>query len=466
MHAEPETWAALLDHLVDATIAYLRAQVAAGAEAVQVFDSWVGGLSPLDYERRLWPRMRRLFEGIARARRARRSTSASARPGSSRLQASAGGDVIGLDWRIALSEGRRLVGRPRRPGEPRPDAAARARGRASRRRRAGSSTQNDRPPGPRLQPRPRRAARDGPRPPRAASSTSSTTTERPDDPRRRPADGLRQPRPPRPGRGVLHRHPPRHPARRPTCSRSSGPLPGDRRRVAAVADRGGAAGGARGRAGRARDADARVRRRCATSRRGSATSSGGMAADGVERFVAIALAPQRSSNAAGYRRAVDAGAGRARRRRPEVVFVESWHDQPRFIEALATTTREALARFADPAARPRHVHRPQPAGPRRRRGRPVPGRAGRAPRALVAERLGLERLRRSRSRAPAAPASRGSGPDILDEIRRLAAEGVTELVDPAGRLRRRPPRGPLRHRHRGAGRRPRRPGSTSSAPAR
>jgi uroporphyrinogen decarboxylase len=109
MHAEPETWAALLDRLVDATVAYLSAQVAAGAQAVQVFDSWVGGLSPLDYERRLWPWMRRLFEGIAPLGVPMTHFGVGT-GGILGLQASAGGDVIGLDWRIALSEGRRLVG--------------------------------------------------------------------------------------------------------------------------------------------------------------------------------------------------------------------------------------------------------------------------------------------------------------------------------------------------------------------
>jgi uroporphyrinogen decarboxylase len=109
MHAEPATWAALLDRLVDATIAYLGAQVAAGAEAIQVFDSWVGGLSPLDYERRLWPWMRRLFEGIAPLDVPMTHFGVGT-GGILGLQTSAGGDVIGLDWRISLSEGRRLVG--------------------------------------------------------------------------------------------------------------------------------------------------------------------------------------------------------------------------------------------------------------------------------------------------------------------------------------------------------------------
>lgn len=109
MHAEPETWAALLDHLVETTIRYLSAQVAAGAEAVQVFDSWVGGLSPLDYERRVWPWMCRLFAGIAGLGVPTIHFGVGT-AGILRQQASAGGDVIGLDWRIALAEGRALAG--------------------------------------------------------------------------------------------------------------------------------------------------------------------------------------------------------------------------------------------------------------------------------------------------------------------------------------------------------------------
>jgi uroporphyrinogen decarboxylase len=109
MHEDPETWAALLDALVDTSIAYLAAQVAAGAEALQVFDSWVGGLSPLDYERRLLPWMRRLFDGIA-GLGVPITHFGVGTAGILGLQARAGGDVIGLDWRISLADGRRLVG--------------------------------------------------------------------------------------------------------------------------------------------------------------------------------------------------------------------------------------------------------------------------------------------------------------------------------------------------------------------
>jgi protoporphyrin/coproporphyrin ferrochelatase len=150
-----------------------------------------------------------------------------------------------------------------------------------------------------------------------------------------------------------------------------------------------------------------------------------MAADGVERIVAIPLAPQKSSNAAGYRRAVEAGlAGLPSA--PEVVFVESWHDAPRFIEALATTTHEALGRFADPSrvtvmfsahSLPARVVA---------EGDPYPDELL-ATAALVALRLGLDNSTFSFQSA-GRTGEPWLGPDILDEIRRLAAAGVTELV--------------------------------------
>jgi uroporphyrinogen decarboxylase len=109
MHAEPRAWDALMGRLVDATVAYLGAQVAAGAQAVQVFDSWVGGLSPLDYRRSVQPWMARLWAGVE-ALGVPSTHFGVGTAGLLRLQAEAGGDVIGLDWRIALDEGWSLVG--------------------------------------------------------------------------------------------------------------------------------------------------------------------------------------------------------------------------------------------------------------------------------------------------------------------------------------------------------------------
>jgi uroporphyrinogen decarboxylase len=109
MHTEPAAWEALMTRLVEATVSYLGAQVAAGAQAIQVFDSWVGGLGPHDYFRSVMPSMRRLWDGIGRLG-VPTTHFGIGTAGLLRLQAEAGGDVIGLDWRIALDEGRALVG--------------------------------------------------------------------------------------------------------------------------------------------------------------------------------------------------------------------------------------------------------------------------------------------------------------------------------------------------------------------
>ena len=151
-----------------------------------------------------------------------------------------------------------------------------------------------------------------------------------------------------------------------------------------------------------------------------------MAADGVSRFVAIALAPQASSNAAGYRRAVDDGLAGLGSGAPAVSHVESWHDQPRFIEALAATTREVLARFDDPiGVRVMFTAHSLPARVLAL-GDPYPGQlAGSA--ALVAGRLGLTRYEFAYQSA-GRTGEPWLGPDLLDEIRRLAKSGVTGLV--------------------------------------
>lgn len=109
MRSQPAIWSALMDKLTQTTIDYLTAQVGAGAQLVQVFDSWVGGLSPLDYRNSVAPWMNRVFRSISDlgvpAIHFGTNTA-----GLLELQADAGGDVIGLDWRIALAEGWRKVG--------------------------------------------------------------------------------------------------------------------------------------------------------------------------------------------------------------------------------------------------------------------------------------------------------------------------------------------------------------------
>jgi uroporphyrinogen decarboxylase len=100
MHGDPGAWDALMQHLVRALTGYLNAQIEAGADAVQLFDSWVGTLAPLDYRERVAPHVRTLIGGL--------------RPGTpvihfgtgtgGLLEAmrAAGGDVIGVDWRVDL----------------------------------------------------------------------------------------------------------------------------------------------------------------------------------------------------------------------------------------------------------------------------------------------------------------------------------------------------------------------------
>jgi uroporphyrinogen decarboxylase len=109
MRADPATWAALLDALADAALASLRAQVEAGAAAVQLFDSWAGTLSPTDYRRSVLPASRRIFAGLADLGVPRIHFGV----GTGELLdllAEAGADVVGVDWRVPLDRARARLG--------------------------------------------------------------------------------------------------------------------------------------------------------------------------------------------------------------------------------------------------------------------------------------------------------------------------------------------------------------------
>lgn len=101
MYRDPKTWHALMNELATAMANYLRAQVKAGVDVVQLFDSWVGCLSPHDYHQYVLPHSRRIFkelEGIG-VPRIHFGT------GTSNLleeMKQAGGDVFGVDWRIPI----------------------------------------------------------------------------------------------------------------------------------------------------------------------------------------------------------------------------------------------------------------------------------------------------------------------------------------------------------------------------
>ncbi len=103
LHASPDVAGRLLDALVDMTVAYVGAQVAAGVQAVQLFDSWAGSLSPYDYERHVAPPMRRLF-GALSGLRVPTIHFGTATAGLLAPMARAGGDVIGLVWRVELRD--------------------------------------------------------------------------------------------------------------------------------------------------------------------------------------------------------------------------------------------------------------------------------------------------------------------------------------------------------------------------
>jgi len=112
MYREPEVWHALMSKLSAMTAAYLRAQIAAGADAVQLFDSWIGALNPVDYRRYVQPHVRTIFDAV-------KATGAPAihfGTGTSGLledMAAAGGEVISVDARVMLDDAWARIGHDR-----------------------------------------------------------------------------------------------------------------------------------------------------------------------------------------------------------------------------------------------------------------------------------------------------------------------------------------------------------------
>jgi uroporphyrinogen decarboxylase len=112
MQAEPELWHRLMELLADVVADYLAAQIRAGADAVQLFDSWVGSLSPEAYRAHLLPHMKGIFERLKPL-----GTPVihfgTGNPLLLPIQREAGGDVIGVDFRVTLTQAATLV-----PGVP------------------------------------------------------------------------------------------------------------------------------------------------------------------------------------------------------------------------------------------------------------------------------------------------------------------------------------------------------------
>ena len=109
MYREPEAWHKLMDKLARVVTGYLRRQIRAGAQAVQLFDSWVGCLAPGDYAEYVLPHVQLIFEGLKRENvpMIHFGTGTS---GLLTLMKEAGGTVIGVDWRAHLDEAWATVG--------------------------------------------------------------------------------------------------------------------------------------------------------------------------------------------------------------------------------------------------------------------------------------------------------------------------------------------------------------------
>jgi uroporphyrinogen decarboxylase len=109
MHGDPTLWFALMDRLANLAIAFLDAQIDAGAAAVQLFDSWAGALHPTDYLRFVHPASAKVL-GHARGRGVPTIHFGVHTGGLLTLMRDAGADVVGIDWRTHLDHARELLG--------------------------------------------------------------------------------------------------------------------------------------------------------------------------------------------------------------------------------------------------------------------------------------------------------------------------------------------------------------------
>ncbi len=106
MYSEPATWHALMEKLAETSARYVRAKVDAGADVIQLFDSWVGALSVADYQEFVAPYSARILDAVD-------APTIHFGTGTAHLlrsMSAGGGDVIGLDWRVPLDEGWELAG--------------------------------------------------------------------------------------------------------------------------------------------------------------------------------------------------------------------------------------------------------------------------------------------------------------------------------------------------------------------
>jgi uroporphyrinogen decarboxylase len=108
MYRDEGAWSRLMERLVRSVTRYLNAQVAAGCQCVQLFDSWVGCLAPDDYRRYVLPFQRQLIAGITPGVPV--INFATGNPALLPLLAEGGSSVVGVDWRVRLDDAWRTVG--------------------------------------------------------------------------------------------------------------------------------------------------------------------------------------------------------------------------------------------------------------------------------------------------------------------------------------------------------------------
>jgi uroporphyrinogen decarboxylase len=109
MHGDPALWGRLMERLTAMSVAFLRAQIEAGAQAIQLFDSWAGSLSPDEYRRFVLPSTQAVFEGIADLGVPAILFGVTTGELLS-LMATSGAHVIGVDWRVPLDVARGRIG--------------------------------------------------------------------------------------------------------------------------------------------------------------------------------------------------------------------------------------------------------------------------------------------------------------------------------------------------------------------
>lgn len=109
MFGEPATWHALMETVTETVIRYLQAQVAAGIQVMQLFDSWMGILSPQDYAEYSLPYTRRVFQALA-GMGVPRIHFGTANAALLELVAGAGPDLVSVDWRVALDAAWERIG--------------------------------------------------------------------------------------------------------------------------------------------------------------------------------------------------------------------------------------------------------------------------------------------------------------------------------------------------------------------